>query len=785
MRNKHIHPANFSFADNFYGSFFQIGEQKFDLNAHATQDDVYHLVIQNKNIWEKYTSRSELTLLENVSPHLSGKQSTLTIADNGKLTLKDKRGKRILRSLTEMTFGVCGQAWLLCFTYEKNMRFYGMGQKSTPFEKSNRTHTFWNVDLWSDHTTHLVKRDYVDPDYISVPYIIIKQQNEYVGILIDNPHCSVISAAQYSGVAEPQSETKSQKFFYLGAEDGIPCLYIIYGPSLAQLTRKLQQLVGTLSLPPLWALGFHQSRWGYGSIQDLRWLADHFDKHTFPADGLWIDIDYMDGFRVFTFNKKHFPKPKQNIQEIQRRGFRVVPIIDPGIKKEPGYVVYDSGKNADIYCQNPGKTEFTGIVWPGYTVFPDFSLSDARKWWAQQVTEFAKQGITAAWLDMNEPATGEIAYNDMLFTHGKDCHGAFHNQYGMLMAKATREGFAKALPDERIFLLSRSGFTGSQKYAANWMGDNFSNYFHLALSIPKSLNLGLSGMPFNGPDVGGFGGDCSEQLLIDWFKAAFLFPFFRNHSCTGTRQQEPWSFTKKALRVARVFTRLRYKLLPYLYNLFIDQELHGEAILRPLFYDFEDSDTLPLEQIDDQFMIGPAIMQAPFVEEGAVTRSAVLPACRWYRADTDTWVDGGQKLMLHKKAKTTPIFIREGMMIPMQQEIRKNNRNDLTNIELLICLSTKHNRTATYTYRCDDGISMDYQTARRSEYSIRASVKAERLSVWIETVSENYAPVHFTPVTLLPFKRVILFSSAGKKNLSCAEKRTHHFGRSKTLYFWL
>ena len=664
------------------------------------------------------------------------------------------------------------------------MRFYGMGQKSTPFEKSGRTHKFWNVDLLSDHGSRLVREDFVDPDYISVPYLIIKQQNEYLGILIDNPHCSIISTAEYPEDPSIHSASPSSPLIYLGAEDGAPSLYLIYGPSLAELTRKLQKLVGTLPLPPLWALGYHQCRWGYRSLEDLRELADRFQEHRIPVDGLWLDIDYMDGFRVFTFNKKHFPKPKENLQEIHARGLRVVPIIDPGVKKEPGYAVYDSGRTTDIYCKNPAHTDFIGWVWPGYTVFPDFSLNEARKWWAQQVAEFAGLGITAAWLDMNEPATGNIADDDMLFTRGEDRHDAFHNQYGMLMAKATREGFTVAYPNERIFLLSRSGFTGSQQYAANWMGDNFSNYFHLAMSIPKSINLGLSGMPFNGPDVGGFGDNCTEQLLIDWIKAGFLFPFFRNHSCEGTRPQEPWAFTTKAMEIAQTFIRLRYKLLPYLYNLFIDQELEGEAILRPLFYDFEDSPSQSLDKIDDQFMVGSAIMQAPFVAEDMPTRTAVLPAHRWYSADTDTWNDGGKEITLIKQEHTTPLFFREGSIIPMQPGIRENNRNELNDIELLICLTPQSDATATYRYRYDDGISLDYQRGKRSEYLIRSSVAAGELSIQIETLSENSGPVHFKPVTLGRFNRVALFSSAGKRSLDCDEQPTEHFGRETTFYFW-
>jgi hypothetical protein len=273
-------------------------------------------------------------------------------------------------------------------------------------------------------------------------------------------------------------------------------------------------------------------------------------------------------------------------------------------------------------------------------VFPDFSLPKAQAWWAEHVAEFAKLGPDGAWLDMNDPSTGPVDCNAMLFQEGRAPHDAYHNQYASLMAEATRRGFLKARPDKRPFLISRSGFTGGQRHSAHWTGDNWSNYHHLHTSIGKTLNLALSGMPFNGPDVPGFGGNAGTALFLDWYKAGFLFPFLRNHSMRTFKRQEPWVFPKEAFAIVRRYVRLRYKLLPYLYNLFIKHEDEGEAIMRPLFYDFEDTRRLPLAHVNDQFMVGPAIMQAPFTVEGLAEREVILPAARWWRADKPGWVAG-------------------------------------------------------------------------------------------------------------------------------------------------
>jgi alpha-glucosidase len=783
--SKFFNPHNFVFADRFAKDVLTVAGEDFPVEAERAGEDVYRIRVKSAARWPDDHSRAGLSPLDAFD--LKTGSTRLEMGSDGGLALKaGALGRTFLGSLAGASFGVCGKAWMFQFRQRPDMQFYGMGEKSTPFEKSERSHRFWNTDVWADHGTSRAKDSVYDPDYISIPYVIIKRGNTYAGVLMDNPHASVISVSPRLNVAnQMMAMSHDAPFFFLGAEDGPPCIYLLFGPSLAQLTMKLQRLVGASALPPLWALGHHQCRWGYQSAADLEWLADNFEQHEFPNDGLWLDIDYMDGYRVFTYDKKHFPNPKADMEKVQRRGFKVVPIIDPGVKKEKGYPVYDSGKSRDVFCRNSAGTEFTGVVWPGYTVFPDFSLERARDWWADLVADFAAGGPDAAWLDMNDPSTGMVDCNEMLFQDGKANHGAYHNQYASLMAEATRIGFLKAKPNLRPFLLSRSGYTGGQKHSAHWTGDNWSNHHHLHMSIGKTINLALSGMPFNGGDVPGFGGNCKEGLFVDWYKAGFLFPFFRNHCMRTSRHQEPWVFPKESMRIARRYVRLRYKLLPYLYNLFIRNSETGDAVMRPLFYDFDDTRGLPLAYINDQFLVGPWIMQAPFTVEGLQEREIALPAARWWRADASRWVDGPARLKAERRHESTPLFLREGGLLPMLKGIPKDNKKDLKDIELLLCLSRAFKGKAEARYLCDDGESFDYRKGVRSAYDLEAGVRNGVAWLRILPVSQGFGAVRFTPVTLEKFDGLRVEGPDGTvRELSPTAFASDAWGGPATYYSW-
>ncbi|HLP39984.1 MAG TPA: glycoside hydrolase family 31 protein, partial [Fibrobacteria bacterium] len=717
--SKYFNPRNFIFAEGGWSESLTVGGEKYAFEAVGSEDDVYHIRILNPSKWPRDHSRAGLSPLRNPDTSLKGRHSRLDVGSDGGFALKagfgsalgGHLGRTFLQTLHGAAFGTCGKAWLFQFRQRPDMQFYGMGEKNTPFERSDRSFRFWNSDVWADHGTSKAKSAAYDPDYMSIPYMIVKRGNTYAGILLDNPHASVISISPRLNVANQMMAAEHpEPLIYLGAEDGIPSLYILFGPSLAELTAKFQRLVGMMPVPPLWSLGHHQCRWGYESAEDLRGLADNFDRIEFPNDGLWLDIDYMRGYRVFTFDKAHFPDVKTDLAAIHARGYKVVPILDPGVKKEPGFEVYDSGRKADVFCRNAAGTEFAGLVWPGYTVFPDFTLERTQAWWAGHVAEFAALGVDGAWLDMNDPSTGQVDPHGMLFDEGRVDHGAYHNQYASLMAQASYRGFLAARPDRRPFLLSRSGYTGDQKHTAHWTGDNWSNYHHLHMSIGKCLNLALSGMSFVGPDVPGFGGNAKENLFVDWYKAGFLFPFLRNHAMRGTRNQEPWTFSPEAMAIARRYVRLRYKLLPYLYNLFLRHSETGEPVMRPLFHDFQDTKRLPLAHVNDQFLVGPHIMQAPFTVEGQDEREIAIPDARWWRADVPGWVEGPGKIKTKKRIANTPLFLREGALLPMQRGIPKDHRKDLLDIELLVVLPAGGKASATERYACDDGETFAYRT---------------------------------------------------------------------------
>ena len=751
--------ANFAFVEQCQlGKWKELGPTRFRVQLTAFQDDVYRIRVESPR-WPASLSHAGLTpppVLKKARPGSSG--SSLTMDPGCGIQLVDDRGQVILRSPSRQALGLCGDASLFRFLREESHQFYGMGEKSTGLEHSGRRTKFWNTDVWADFHAQQFRTGTPDPMYVSIPYLIVKRDNTYVGLLLDNPHATFMDMATSVSIAGQMTLANTvQSCFSLGSEQGQPDLYILYGPSLAELTRKMQKLVGCTPLPPVWALGYHQCRWGYTSAQDLDDLDRHFRKHGIPCDGLWLDIDYMDGYRVFTVNPKHFPDPESDLGRLKANGRHVVPILDPGVKCEKGYAVYDHGHRADIFCRNPQGGEYIGLVWPGKTVFPDFSTTEGRAWWARQVARFGAMGFDGAWLDMNDPATGHVDNMQMLFDKGRLPHEAYHNQYALGMAMASRAGFEKAHPGRRPFLLSRSGSTGIGRYAALWTGDNCSNYHHLKGSIACSLNLALSGVPFNGPDIGGFGGDTTPELITAWMKAGFLFPFCRNHSCAGTRQQEPWAFGPKVMRTLRRYIRLRYALRPYLYNLFVAQEERGEAILRPLFYDFADTKAMPLGKIQDQFMVGPAIMQAPLLEEKQVSRELVLPGSgSWYSMMDRKWIKGNRRVKVIPGPDQTPIFLREGSIIPAVSDQGESNAFDGRQVVFHILLHRKSRVQADATYVFDDGETMDYRQGIRSRLQVRAVVRRGILEIETQLTEKGYGTCEPVVMTYDTFDKVLL-----------------------------
>ncbi len=383
-----------------------------------------------------------------------------------------------------------------------------------------------------------------------------------------------------------------------------------------------------MNIPPKWAIGYHQSRYSYETEAEVRALVQSFQEKGIPVDAIYLDIHYMDGYRVFTFDHERFPNPKKLVQDLLEMGIRVVPIVDPGVKEDPEYKTYQEGTYEDHFCKYIEGHPYFGDVWPGKSAFPDFTNTKTREWWGQNHKFYSDMGIHGIWNDMNEPAVfNETKTMDIKVLHGKNghpkTHRELHNVYGLLMGESTYNGMKKLIGGDRPFLLTRAGYAGVQRYASVWTGDNRSFWEHLAMSLPMVMNLGVSGVPFAGPDVGGFAHDTTGELLIRWTQAGAFTPYFRNHSAIGTVRQEPWAFGEKVESITKKYLELRYVWMPYMYNLFREAHLTGVPVMRPLFLEYpEDPGTM---NVSDQFLLGDSVLIAPILSPGTTHRAVYLP----------------------------------------------------------------------------------------------------------------------------------------------------------------
>ena len=381
--------------------------------------------------------------------------------------------------------------------------------------------------------------------------------------------------------------------------------------------RGLAELTGKMPLPPKWALGFHQCRYSYYPDARVRQIADEFRKRKLPCDVIWLDINYMDGFRIFTFDPKLFPDPKATNDYLHQNGFHSVWMIDPGVKQDPSYSVYREGNGRNLWVQTKSGAPFVGKVWPGPCVFPDFTMPAARQWWAGLYRNFIATGVDGVWNDMNEPAVFDGPDHSMPEDNqhrgGGDLppgpHLLYHNVFGMLMTSATRDGILQARPDKRPFVLTRANHLGGQRYAATWTGDNVAAMPYLETSIPMSLNLSLSGQPLNGPDLGGYSGPITPELFGKWISMAPFFPFSRAHTDVKNPAREPWTQGPEIENVSRTALERRYRLLPYLYTLAYTASTKGDPIMQPVF--FADPKDADLRSESGAFLLGPDLLVVP------------------------------------------------------------------------------------------------------------------------------------------------------------------------------
>jgi alpha-glucosidase len=612
------------------------------------------------------------------------------------------------------SFGMAHAASHVAVWKEKpaSERYFGLGEKAWPLERTGKAFVNWNTDF-----PGYDKR--VDPLYKTFPfYLALRPGNESLnahGIFFDNSYRSTFDfgAAAANHVS-------------FGAEGGELRYYFLPGPRPEDVIRRFSMLTGRMPLPARWTLGYHQCRWSYFPEATVRSIVQQFRDRSIPLDAIHLDIHYMDGYRVFTWDRSRFPDPAAMIRDLKDKGVRTVVIVDPGIKVDESYDACEEGIEAGHFVTYPDHTPYTGSVWPGDCHFPDFTSEAARRWFGDRTAAFAEVGIAGIWTDMNEPSVSGGETLPSITRHSMEGRGGTHleahNLYGMQMARSVAEGLARRRPDERPFVITRAAFAGVQRHAITWTGDCRASWEHLRMAPSMLLSLGLCGVPGSGSDIGGFMGTASAELFVRWMQLGAVSPFFRTHAEQDAPMKEPWSYGPVIEGHIRRAIELRYRLLPYLYSLFDEHRQTGLPQLRAmLLHDADPDESLA---IDDQFFVGHDLIAAPVLDEGRMARKVFFPTDGWYDFYSRRRYDRGWHLV-SAPLDHLPLFVRGGAVLPLGPVIQHTDE-PFDSLDLVVFRGTGES-----TLYEDDGISMKHGEGsfRRTLFSQKVEDGNHLLSV--------------------------------------------------------
>lgn len=606
---------------------------------------------------------------------------------------------------------------------EKDSHIYGLGEKTSFLDKAGEKYDMWNSDVFDPHVPE------IECLYVSIPFFIhFNYDKAPYGIFLDNPGRTSFDFRS------------SEESYSFEVQSGELDYYFILGNTVKDIVSRYSSLTGRMDLPPAWAIGYHQSRYSYMSQDEVIALAHTFKEKQIPVDAIHLDIHYMDEYRVFTFDPIRFPQPRKMIEELNELGIRIVTIVDPGVKKDPDYKQYQAGILNDYFCKKLEGDLFFGDVWPGTSAFPDFTEEEIRQWWGEQHQYYTELGIHGIWNDMNEPAVFNTTKTmDLDVVHRNDgdpkTHGELHNLYGMLMSMATQQGLKQQLSGSRPFVLTRAGYAGVQKYAATWTGDNRSFWEHLAMSIPMVLNLGLSGQPFAGPDIGGFAHHASPELLARWTQAGVFFPYCRNHSVIDSIRQEPWAFGEEIEAICQSYIRMRYQFLPYIYTQFYEAHKTGLPIMRPLLLEYADDRNV--YNLCDQFLVGTDLLVAPILRPSTTARAVYLPEGEWVDYWSGERYEGGKNILADAPLDRLPLYIRAGAVVPnMISDAWKPQLNEEAAIKHIVYAATKGSQIKSQWYE-DDANTYDYEQGSYNLLQFSTSFEQKSMSIDVSYVAKN------------------------------------------------
>ncbi|MEL6123182.1 MAG: glycoside hydrolase family 31 protein [Bacteroidota bacterium] len=601
--------------------------------------------------------------------------------------------------------------------------YFGLGDKPSELNLKGRRFENWGTDSYG--------YDYNwDPLYKNIPFYYGLHRKVGYGIFFDNSFRTFFDFA---------SERQNASSFW--AHGGEMNYYFIAGPSLLDVNERFAQLTGVHEMPAMWALGYQQCKWSYYPESQVKEVTSRMREYKIPCDAIYLDIDYMDGFRCFTWDNERFPDPKRMIDELRDDGFQTVVIIDPGIKIDPEYDVYAEAVEKDYFLKRLDGPYINGKVWPGECYFPDFTKPEVREWWAGLYKGLiSDMGVAGVWNDMNEPALFDVESktmpDDVMFDYDGHpaSHRKAHNVYGMQMARATYEGVRKHGNNKRGLIITRSGYAGLQRYSSVWTGDNISTWQHIYIANVQCQRLAISGVSFAGSDIGGFIGQPTPEMFLRWIQLAIFHPFCRVHSSQDDGDQEPWSFGEEVRELFREAVELRYQLLPYHYTAFFRHYKTGRPITMPLvFFDQDDPETFDR---DNEFFCGEHILTCSIHKERATERSMYLPAGEWYNYWTNACQRGGREIDFPLTKNTFPFYVKAGAIIPFYPVQQYVDEIEIKEVELKVYY-TVGEETSYHYDDAHNGYQYQEGDYRLSTFQLRG--EGDKVTIE-QSVLGNYEP---------------------------------------------
>lgn len=616
---------------------------------------------------------SELKLVINLHPL----RFNFFTADGKPLSEDDKR------------FGINWQAERV-INYRKlypDEKFLGLGEKQGDLNRRGCNYVNWNTDA----AMHTIT---TDPLYKTFPFFIGLHSGLSYGLFFDNTHKSYFDFGA----------TTDEQMSWFGADGGDMNYYFFGAQSLRNIIEDYTWLTGRMEMPPLWSLGYQQCRWSYMSAQEVLEVAKKFRERNIPADVMYCDIDYMDGYKIFTWNKETFPYPKGMINELKSMNFKLVTIVDPGIKIDDDYQQYKEGVDRGYFATYPNGELYVGSVWPGRCHFPDFLNEEVREWWGSAFTALADPGVEGFWNDMNEPAAWGQNMPWMV-KFGDKFMPEVRNVYGMQMSRGTYDGTKRILNGKRPFILTRAAYCGTQRYSAIWTGDNAATDEHMLFGQRLVNSLGLAGMSMIGVDIGGFMGNPTPELMVRWNSLGPYVPMFRNHAALGMSMREPWQWGEEYEAIIKKDIEQRYKLLPYIYSGFYQSTQTGLPLARTLAIDYTSDENIYDYRYQNQFLFSDSLLVAPVISTSEMAE-VYLPAGDWYRLSSDKRFEGNQTITVASPLTDLPVFIKASGIVPTQNVIQNTSEPGDGILQIHIWNGDEPN---TFVYYEDDGTTYDYQ----------------------------------------------------------------------------